>query len=962
MSQCAFRIENKYRETMLSKIFKKSEAPLKASSTSAKAGGATRAKTEAATAEAAQVNAQLSADWQSKLQTAMGDDAALLAIAKASPVVDIKQAAVSAISGEETLKLAEREFRTHDRRVHRAAKQRYEMLVATREAREGAAKLIEAAALLIKEEKIPANRLVELDRAWLALDIALLEPAQRSEFEALAADLATLTRERGAHQLAVNRWTADTKQALGRLNVICVDVAAGLKTRTDLSRATEAAQAALTSMPAGEAAAELGEALQAALQKAAQIEARLILLEELEQPAAVAPAEAVAAIVTQPDAPDASPAGTALDESTIAEPAEDAVETVPADAVPTVLPTATSAPTPAPPPSSPKPAERWGALTAIADAQIANALNARFEQWQRSQDNAREARQAGKRQQANEKKNAVKSERSDALAAIVQQAEVALAGGHLAETNKHLVAIDSELEKGAPTGALRGRIDAVQAEYARLKGWQHWGGGRVHDDLVLEAEALAKASTSAEGEQEGKRAAKLPIKQHGEAIEQLRERWKELDKLGGATSRALWQRFDTALKTAYLPVAAHLAKLKAARQENLEARNKLIAALDAVVLADGGQGAEGDMAQAPDWKVLTHALEHFQTEWRKLGPLEHTVPHKAREKLLQRMNASVARLETPLHDARRVAQLQREKFIERAKALSAEAAAKPQNRELITKVRELQSEWQQHAKTLALARNVENALWKEFKAATDAIFTQRDAVFSARDAEFKANQVAREALIGKLAALGTDTPATEIKRTVSDVDAAWRRAGEAPRANAAKLETQFRNARDAAQKLLAGSAARSWHATIDALNAKRALCEEFEAQPTQPVADIEARWQAVATTLPPQWEQALLARLARAKNGSAPVSSEALASVLLQLESALDMASPPEFQAARRDLKLRAMKAALEGKPTSGSFSTDAEKLTADAIGFAQIDASSRDRLAAIIAHLRTNGLKGGRV
>ena len=928
---------------MLSKIFKKDEAPSKTTSAAAKAVEAARLKSEAASAETAQQHAELGAAWQIKLQAAMGDDAALLEVAKESPVVDIKQAAVNAIAGEETLKLAEREFRTHDRRVHRAAKQRYEMVVARREAREGAAKLIEAAAALVKEEKIPANRLVELDRAWLALDIALIDPAMRSEFAALAADLATLTRERGAHQLAVNRWTTDAKQALGRLNVTCVDVAAGLKTREDLEKAVASANTALTAMPAGESTTQLGDGLQDAVQKAAHIEARLNLLQELEQPPSPATAESVAPADMPPDSAALPPSNAAPDDVATA-------------------PNETSTPTPSPTqlPSRPKPADRWHALPTIADAQIANALNTRFEQWQRAQNSERDAKQAGKRQQANDKKNAAKTERSDALAAIVQKAEVALAGGHLAETNKHLVALDEALEKGASAGPLRGRIDAVQAEYARLKGWQHWGGGRVRDDLVLEAEALATASAAAnaiavtEGETEGaqpaKRAPKLAIKQHGEAIEQLRERWKELDKLGGATSRALWQRFDAALKTAYIPVAAHLAKLKAQRQENLEARNKLIAALDGVLLS----------AESPDWKALTHALEDFQTEWRKLGPLEHTVPHKAREKLLQRMNASVARLESPLHEARRSAQTQREKFIERAKALSAEAAAKPQNRDLINKVRELQSEWQQHAKTLALARNVENALWKQFKEATDSIFAQRDAVFGARDAEFKANQVAREELIARLAAISTETPAAEIKRTVSDVDNAWRRAGDAPRANAAKLETQFRNARDAAQKLLVGSAARSWHATIDALNAKRALCEEFEAQPTQPVADIEARWQAIAA-LPAPWEQALLARLARAKAGSHAADSDTLGSVLLQLESALDMASPPEFQTARRDLKLRAMKAALEGKATSGSFSTDVEKLMADAIGFAQLEAGARDRLMAAIAHLRANGLKGSR-
>src|SRR4029453_13054722 len=124
--------------------------------------------------------------------------------------------------------------------------------------------------------------------------------------------------------------------------------------------------------------------------------------------------------------------------------------------------------------------------------------------------------------------------------AALTHAEAALAAGHLVDTNKHLVEIDELLHGGTPAAALRARIDTLQAEYARLKGWQHWGGGLARDELVLQAEALAAAS-SGEGD---KRIVKLSIKQHAEVIDALRARWKKLDRLGGATSRALWQRFD----------------------------------------------------------------------------------------------------------------------------------------------------------------------------------------------------------------------------------------------------------------------------------------------------------------------------------------------------------------------------------------------------------------------------------
>ena len=533
----------------------------------------------------------------------------------------------------------------------------------------------------------------------------------------------------------------------------------------------------------------------------------------------------------------------------------------------------------------------------------------------------------------------------------------------------------------------------------------------MREDVVAEAEALAKASV----------AEKLAIKSHANAIENLRERWKELDKLGGATNRTLWLRFDGALKTAYVPVAAHLAKLKAVRQENLEARNKLIAALNEVSLGSAEPAvptkavkivvpeavaeiapteavaettpteaiepstvdetapavvqAESETPAAdaplaedtakkvarekrpprkvaddtpPDWRAIARALEHFQTEWRKLGPIEHTVPHKARPGLEARLKAATARLDGPLGETRRIEQAKRSKLIERAKTLAADANA----RDVIAKVRDLQNEWQQHAKSLPLHRHDENKLWSEFKTATDAVFKQRDATHAARDAELKTHQSAREALIGRLTALNADTPPGELKRALNDVDREWRQAGEAPRALAAKLDGRFREARDHAQKFLAGSAKRVWYSTCDALNAKLAICEELEAAPAgAPQEDFQSRWQSVAA-LPASWEQALQARF-KSAGATAAKSADVYAAALLQLEAALTIESPPAFQAARRELKLRAMKNAMEARLSGGVSATDIDRWLADIFGAAPPDEVSRGRMRTIIAGLR---------
>jgi exonuclease SbcC len=466
---------------------------------------------------------------------------------------------------------------------------------------------------------------------------------------------------------------------------------------------------------------------------------------------------------------------------------------------------------------------------------------------------------------------------------------------------------------------------------------------------VLQAEALAAASV---GEADA-RIVKLSIKQQAEVIDDLHARWKELDRLGGATNRSLWQRFDAALKTAYQPVAAHFEAQRAARQQNLIARDQLVEALNAVTLPEVSEGAA-----VPDWKSLAAALDQFQTEWRKLGPLEHTVPHKDRGKLVERMSAAVQRLEAPLTEARRVARLARERLIAGAKALASEAGAGAQGRDVVGKVRELQAEWQQQAKALPLTRAVENALWAEFKTHIDAVFSEREAVFSARDAEFKSNSAERAALIDRLVAMTADTPPAELKRTLAEVDAQWQRTGPASRSDAAALDSRFNNAREAVRQYLACAAQRHWHTNCDALEAKLAMCEELErsATPAETRAAIEQRWKALPALQPAAWEQALAERAslvdaAQSGNSRTPASTGDL---LMQLEVAFQLDSPPEFQAARREMKLQAMKAALEGRQSLESTPLAPDELLAAALGRTPLDGPQRERLGKVIAAVRS--------
>ena len=647
---------------MLNWLFKKKPAPATAPTP------APAPPPAAPTAAEAAARAAEAAGWSTRLDQARGNDDALLSLAREAPSVDIKLAAVEALQGEAALKAAEREFRTHDRRVFRAAKQRLGAAVARREAREGAQRLIESAEALHATDPIPANRLVALDRGWQALDATLVEPAQAARFAALREGLTALMHERAEREAAIARWQAAARLALARLQTVSLAVAQGVEERAHLAEAADAVEALVNTPPTAHHDPLLAGELNAARLVAAQIDARLSLLASFEaattagsdetppvalsqalppvQPApalteapieAATPAEATVpepAAAALPSGPEASEAEVARDDNAHtgidldASPATEA-PAAPAEEPGPGAPESPSEPAPQPAADAPMavaaepahalteaavapageprsrvadpvdlsgPTSQWQALPPIDAQPVARALEQRWQAWLRA--HAAPARPAAPAApKRTERPPRVRPAAPDPQAvaqteALIAQAETALADGHLAAAHQHLTALDA-----VALPSLRGRLQGLWAEHGRLKGWQQWGGARAREDLVEEAEALAAATLLPD--------AKVVPRQQAAAIDALRKRWKELDRLGGASAQPLWLRFDAALTTAHGPVAVELARVDAERRANLESREALLdtlaAALDlepapeieaATVDADDTQGAD----------------------------------------------------------------------------------------------------------------------------------------------------------------------------------------------------------------------------------------------------------------------------------------------------------------------------------------------------------------------------------
>jgi len=399
---------------------------------------------------------------------------------------------------------------------------------------------------------------------------------------------------------------------------------------------------------------------------------------------------------------------------------------------------------------------------------------------------------------------------------------------------------------------LRERHQALRAEHRRLLDWQRWGGARARDELLAQAERLAQASMVPSAEPDAsedpepaeppraRRPAALNLKQHAAQIQALRQQWRQLDQQAAPAGQALWQRFDHALQTAYAPVAAQQALLKAARQQNLAQREALLAELEACTPAPG-QG-EGDTSA---WRHAGQALARFQAAWRKLGPLEHTVPAAARDALQQRLNRALAQIDTPLQQARSEAAARREQLIARAEALRQEAGAARAASDPLRRLRELQADWTEEARRSVLPRSLEASLWSRFKAAADGVLAAREQQQASRDAELAA---ARDAERSKQAA---------------------------------------------------------WALQCEALGAALARCEaeEDDRSPDAPASDADP--QADAPALPQAWSRALAGRKAAAGTADADLLKLEIALDLPTPEAHLAERQQLKLQALKQTLEGR---------------------------------------------------------
>lgn len=258
--------------------------------------------------------------------------------------------------------------------------------------------------------------------------------------------------------------------------------------------------------------------------------------------------------------------------------------------------------------------------------------------------------------------------------------------------------------------------------------------------------------------------------------------------------------------------------------------------------------AEELAANATQWKAAGDRLRAILDEWKTISGLDRKVDDAlwkrystARDTFNRRRGSHFAELDRERTGVRQ----SKERLCERAEEMSDSTDWTATSAEF----RKLLTEWKAAGRA---TRDVDDALWRRFKAAQDCFFAARNAAAAEKDAEFRANATAKESLLAEAERLDTgNLDATRAAlRSIADK---WDAIGKVPRERSAELERRLR----AVEKKVREAGEADWSDPQAQARAEqfRTRAEQYEQQAQKAAATGRTKEAEEATANAEQWRQ-----------------------------------------------------------------------------------------------------------
>ena len=475
------------------------------------------------------------------------------------------------------------------------------------------------------------------------------------------------------------------------------------------------------------------------------------------------------------------------------------------------------------------------------------------------------------------------------LSDCIGKLEAQIDAGHLASA----AGLEGEAKRllhSLPAGTakhVQSDFVALSARVQELKDWRTFATHPKREQFVHEMETLATQP--------------LQPALQAERIRELRQAWQDLGPVTNHSDRRLFDRFNQAAESAFKPCREFFDAQAATRKFNLEQRRKICAEL--------GGYLDGVDWERADWRAAERILYAARDEWRKYHPVDRS----AGRKLDTQFDALTARLHEKL-----TAQWDRNAALKQAIVAEAVAiaAAGGNQRDAIDKVKALQGRWRAVG---VVPRRVDQRLWKEFRAACDAVFEQRDtARTEQRQAIESQLSVAETVVVEFQRALEGASSDTADAAVLNEFENRLQALRDLPRESARRIEQRFREIERSYRMLLRQAQHDAVMHGVDrlydvdvALSELESKCAKSAIDQTEIAEQIAQIAGAQIAGLDSARAGAFAQRLSLLERGAAQALIDAAAPVALarrklaiEMEVAAGLDSPSEYQQDRLALQV----------------------------------------------------------
>jgi capsule polysaccharide export protein KpsE/RkpR len=199
------------------------------------------------------------------------------------------------------------------------------------------------------------------------------------------------------------------------------------------------------------------------------------------------------------------------------------------------------------------------------------------------------------------------------------------------------------------------------------------------------------------------------------------------------------------------------------------------------------------LAAGNDWRNGANKLRDLLDKWKALPRIDRASDDSLWRRFSTARTAYTKARKSHFadqHEKRESARVVKERLVKEAEALTDSTEWGPTSGEY----RELMRRWKIAGPA---PRDIDEELWKRFRAAQDNFFSARDAANAAQDAEFAANAEVKEKLLVEAEALVPVTDLETAKTAFRSISERWDAAGKVPRERMKDLEGRIRKVEQA---------------------------------------------------------------------------------------------------------------------------------------------------------------------